>query len=215
MCFSATASFATAGVVTMIGLTCLQKSRSRREWPLAAMPLLFGLHQSIEGLLWLTLETASDGAAATTLTFMFLVQAEVIWPAYAPFAALLVEPDRTRRLLMYLVFAAGLAAGVYLLRTIVSETHTAEIVGGHIVYHGGAPPPVAIRVLYLLAACAPAVLSSHPAVQIFAGIVTIGAWITYAFYVGAFTSVWCFFAAAASVVLLLHFVLAERRHLAV
>lgn len=214
MCFSATASFVTAGVVSAIGLACLSKTESPREWPLAGMPILFGLHQTVEGLLWLTLPEAPDGASASLLTILFLVQAKVLWPAYAPLAALLVESQRRKRWLMYPILAAGTVAGAYFLRSILTGSHTAEIAAGHIVYRSDSLPPTSVSAMYMLAAFAPAALSSHVAVRLFAGIVTLGAWITYAYYWESFTSVWCYFAAAASMVVFLHFVDVKRQRLA-
>jgi hypothetical protein len=210
MCFSATASFLTAGVTGAIGIACLGKTGSRQEWPLAAMPILFGIHQSIEGFLWITLPLAPDGVAAVWLTLLFLLLAKVLWPVYAPAAALLIEPDGKRRWLMVPILAAGIAAGSYFLWSIIAEGHSATIANGRIVYRSEALPPIGVSVMYMLATCATVVLSSHLAIQVFAGIFTIGAWTTYVLYWESFTSVWCFFAAAASIVVLLHFTHLER-----
>lgn len=210
MCFSATASFLTAGVTGAIGIACLAKTESRQEWPLAAMPILFGIHQSVEGFLWFTLPMAPDSAAAAWLTFLFLLLAKVLWPVYAPAAALLIEPDGNRRWLMVPILAAGIAAGAYFLWSLIAGGHSAVVAAGHIVYRSDAPPPMGVSAMYMLATCATVVLSSHPAIQVFAGIVTLGAWTTYVLYWESFTSVWCFFAAAASIVVLLHFTHLER-----
>jgi hypothetical protein len=48
-------------------------------------------------------------------------------------------------------------------------------------------------------------LSSHRAVALLGAIVLGGSILAYALYWDAFASVWCFFAAAGSVVILVHF----------
>ena len=54
MCFSATASFSAGTVLTMLGVATLRATRRKAEIPFAASPLLFGLQQIVEGLLWLS-----------------------------------------------------------------------------------------------------------------------------------------------------------------
>ncbi|RRJ46375.1 hypothetical protein EIM03_29860 [Pseudomonas aeruginosa] len=54
MCFSAPASFTAAAVLLGLGTVTMRRARSRRELPYAAIPLLFGVQQLLEGMLWLT-----------------------------------------------------------------------------------------------------------------------------------------------------------------
>lgn len=54
MCFSATASFAAGAGLLVVGAITLRQARRRAEMPFAAIPLLFGIQQLIEGALWLT-----------------------------------------------------------------------------------------------------------------------------------------------------------------
>lgn len=205
MCFSAPASFLAAGVTGFIGIACLVKARRARELPLASMPLLFSAQQFAEGLLWKTLPVAPDAARASLLTFIFLVYAKVFWPIYVPVACALVEPEARRRAIMWVIGAGGAAIGAFFLERIWHAEHVASILGGHIVYEGPTDLPVAIAVTYFLATCVAPLLSSHRAVRMLGAIVLAGAAITYAFYWQAFTSVWCFFAAAASISLHHHF----------
>ena len=93
MCFSATASFVTAGTTAIIGVVALTRANGPRELPLAATPILFALQQGIEGLLWLDLPVAPDGPLSTGLTLLYLFFAEVFWPIFVPIAVLLVEPE--------------------------------------------------------------------------------------------------------------------------
>lgn len=88
MCFSAPASFVTAGITGVIGIAALVRVRAPRELPLAAAPLLFALQQIIEGLLWLNLPLAPEGSLSAVLTFLFLFFAEAFWPLYAPIVSI-------------------------------------------------------------------------------------------------------------------------------
>lgn len=210
MCFSAAASFVAAGVTGVIGIGCLAKTRTARDLPLALMPLLFAAQQTVEGLLWLELPVAPDAARATLLTKMFLLFAKAFWPAYVPLTVLLVEPDERRRGVMQAIAAGGIVVGLYFLRDVAAVDHPAAIIGGHIAYDAHPNLPWTIAALYILTTCAAPLLSSHAAIRVLAVIVAIGATITYVAYWHAFTSVWCFFAAAASVVLLRYFVRQKR-----
>ncbi len=212
MCFSAHASFVAAGITGAIGIACLVKAQGPREIPLASMPLLFSMQQAIEGLLWLQLPVAPHGPEASLLTFVFLVYAKVLWPAYAPLAAALVEPDGYRRGIMIALAVGGAAVGLYFLSDIVSARREAWILGGHIVYESRQDLPLSLAVLYMLSTCAAPLISSHPTIRALGTIVLVGASITYAFYWQAFSSVWCFFAAVASGVVYYHF--AERARVA-
>ncbi|MGD9668148.1 MAG: DUF6629 family protein [Hyphomicrobiaceae bacterium] len=205
MCFSAPASFAAAAVTGMIGIACVAKSGRLREMPLAAMPLLFAAQQIVEGVLWLTLPVAPDGAEASLLTLVFLLYAKVLWPVYAPLSVALLEADAWRRRLMWAIVVSGAAVGGYFLPSIIRQDHSASILGGHIAYAGPELVPSWIAVSYFLSTCVALLLSSVGAIRVLGLLVTVGAAITYAFYWDAFTSVWCFFAAAASIVLYSHF----------
>ena len=141
MCFSAPASFVTAGITGAIGIVALTRVSARREVPLAATPLLFALQQSIEGLLWLNLPLAPDGSLSTMLTFLYLFFAEAFWPLYVPIAVWLIEPSERRRLLMVVCLGVGAGVGAYLLWGIFRQPHLATILGGHIVYGTGYRQP--------------------------------------------------------------------------
>jgi hypothetical protein len=211
MCFSATASFVTAGVAGAIGVACLYRVREPRDRLLATIPLLFAAQQGIEGLLWLNLPLAPTGPTSTALTLLFLVIAEVVWPVYAPAAVLMADPSEPRRRLMWLCLATGVGVAIYLLWSIAIRSHSAAVIDGHIVYVTEYPYAMPTGLGYLAATGLPLVLSSRRAVAAFGWIVLAGTAVAYAFYWQAYVSIWCFFAAAASVTMLAHFETAHRR----
>jgi hypothetical protein len=213
MCFSATASFVTVGITGVVGIVALSSANGRREWPLAATPLVFALHQSIEGLLWLTLPLAPNGSISTGLTLLFLFIAEAFWPVFAPIAVLLIEPNDRRRRLMLVCLAVGAGVSAYLLWGLLSRSHGAAIVDGHIIYMTEYRHSDVVGLAYLAAAGLPLLLSSQRNMVVLGIIVLVGATVAYVVYWEAFVSVWCFFAAAASVAILWHFEWLRRQRL--
>ena len=213
MCFSPTASFVTAGLTAVVGAFALSRVNEPRELPLAATPLLFALQQTIEGLLWLDRPMAPEGSVATGLVGLFLFFAEVFWPVYAPLAVWLIEPNAARRRLMLLCLAAGVGVSGYLLQWILTHPHSAIVRDGHIVYVTAFRPSAAVAVAYLAATGLPLALSTRRAVVALGAVVLIGTVVAFAFYWEAFVSVWCFFAAAASLVILSHFEWSRRHRL--
>jgi hypothetical protein len=137
------------------------------------------------------------------LTLVFLLYAKVFWPPFARMAALSIEPEPKRRQLMAICAGAGLAA--YSLWSVYVYPLTAIIRGGHIAHIGEPRASVAIGILYLVATAITPLLSSHGAVVLLGAIVFGGSLFAYFLYWEAFPSVRCFFAAAGSVGILLHF----------
>jgi hypothetical protein len=204
MCFSATASFTAAAITGGIGIATLRNAGKRSELPMAVVPLLFAVQQVIEGSLWLSLD---DGFVALSKALMlgFLFFAQVWWPIFVPIAVLCVEPDRSRRRLIFLLLGVGVAVGLFLLWQILTHEHRAVIVDEHLVYSSEGRYPLAVGSAYLAATVLSPLLSSQRVVAALGLIVLVGAAIAYIAYWQAFVSVWCFFAAAASGLILFHF----------
>ena len=204
MCFSASVSFAAGTSLLAVGVFTVKKARHRDELPFAAIPLLFGVQQLIEGVLWLTFRFDSPvlNPAMTTLYSLF---SHVLWPIYVPLAALLLEPARWRRIALAAFLAAGLGTGLYLLVSMFRFPIVSKAVGGHIEYvslHFFIGPVMAG---YLAATCISMLFSSHRAVKLF-GIAALLSFVaSYAVYTQWFFSVWCFFAAILSGIVFLHF----------
>jgi hypothetical protein len=213
MCFSAIASFATSVVVGTIGVMAIARTSNVRELPLASIPLFFAVQQAAEGVLWLTLPVAPEGAASSLSTHTYLFFALVFWPVFSPLAVLLIETDQAQRRLIGVCLTFGIAIAVYFLWLVMALPHNAVIAGGSVRYETGSEAPFVAGGAYLFATTFGLLFSSHRAVVLL-GLVVLSGYVTSLyFYENAFISVWCFFAAAASVVIVGHFewALAKRR----
>ena len=210
MCFSAEASFIAAGVTGVAGAVALSRALVRSEWPLAAMPLFFAAQQAIEGFLWLALPVAADGAQAARWTHLFLMFALVFWPLYASISIWLMEPDAGRRRGMSIAVTCGVIVSAYFLWSLNANPQTALIEGGHIVYSGDPDMPPVFRLMYPIATCGAAALSSFRTIRLLALVLIVASLVSYFAYWHAFASVWCFFAAAASVLIVYQFEAARR-----
>ena len=205
MCFSAAASFTAGAVLIGIGAMAVSRAGNPRELPYAAIPILFGAQQVVEGSLWLTFgEPHSHLNSALTHIYQFF--SHVFWPAFVPLAIRSLETVRWRRTVLLGFASAGAAVGLYLFYFLMVDPTTSQVVRGHIVYispHFYLKPVLA---LYFLATCASSLFSSHRPVQWFGIATTIAMLAAAGLYRAWFISVWCFFAAAISLVVLIYFI---------
>jgi hypothetical protein len=209
MCFSADVSFAAAAATGLIGAVTVGKVAKSSEWPLAAIPLVFGAQQAIEGCLWLALGGKHLPVSTFLLTNGYVFVALVIWPVYASLAAALVEQSYMRRLSMIGLALLGLVVALYGVMHIAAHPFMARIVGHSIAYTNGPPHPHLRIGAYEACACLPFVLSSHKVLRWFGVLVIAGLIASTLVYFWTRFSVWCFFAALASAILYLHFAMRD------
>lgn len=205
MCFSATASIATAAVTGSVGALTLGRVGKWNEAPLAAIPLIFGVQQAVEGLLWVSLGDPSLSANTKLLANTFAVFALVLWPLWSPLAAGLVEPVRRTRFLMAGLFLAAIPLAAYGAMNLAANPYGACVSGHSLLYTNGHPYTIAALVAYGLCTCLPPLLSSHRALRWFGLLVLTGLAVSTVFFAVASFSVWCFFAAAGSVAVYAYF----------
>lgn len=129
-----------------------QRTEGRTELPFATIPLLFGIQQLTEGVIWLTFSHDAP-LLKQTMTYLYSGFSHVLWPIYVPFAMGVMEavPWRKKAILAFEV--AGVAVGLYLLYYMVTLPMVAEVVGRHIVYLSPHFYLIPVMVLYLAATC--------------------------------------------------------------
>jgi hypothetical protein len=204
MCFSAPASFAAGIFLLGVGTVTWRAAEAPNERPFAAIPLLFGIQQLIEGVLWLTFSHQAPLVNAA-MTYAFSFFSLFLWPVLVPVAVLLMEPPGWRRKTLRIFVAAGILAGGLLLYTMTRYGVVSCAAGQHIDYEMPLFFPMATMLLYLLSTSASELLSTHGEVKIFGMLALLAFGVAYIAYTQWFISVWCYFAAALSAIVLLHF----------
>ncbi|MEW5757744.1 MAG: DUF6629 family protein [Pseudomonadota bacterium] len=203
MCFSATASFIAGTSLTALGVVTVKKAERKTEIPLAMIPLLFGVQQIIEGMLWLSFRFDAP-LLNVTMTYAFTLFSHVLWPIFVPLSIGLVETVAWRKKVISAFQIIGIAVGLYLFYLIIKFPVSSEV-DEHIVYVSPHFYKVPVMVLYLAATCVGSFFSCHKMINIFGGLALLLFVVAYWFYTVAFFSVWCFFAAILSAVIYLHF----------
>ena len=203
MCFSATASFIAGVSLSVLGVATVKQAERKAEIPFAMIPLLFGVQQIIEGMLWLSFRLDAP-LLNVTMTYAFTLFSHVLWPMFVPFSIGLLESVAWRKKVISAFQIIGGAVGLYLLYWIVRFPVTSEV-NENIVYVSPHFNKVPVMALYLAATCVGCFFSSHKLINIFGVLLLLLFMAAYWFYAVAFFSVWCFFAAILSVVIYLHF----------
>ena len=202
MCFSATASFVAGGALTAVGAATVLRAKTKRELPLASIPLLFGLQQLIDGTVWVSFGIPALHVIAV---YAYALLAFVWWPVFVPYALLLIESDKARREVLEALGVVGLGVGLFFLYYMLSGTVSAQVVNHCVAYDTPHPYNVGALAFYLIATCGPFLVSKKRVLNIFGAILLVSFAVAGWFYIEAFSSVWCFFAAILSAVIFWYF----------
>jgi hypothetical protein len=220
MCFSATASFGASAVLGAIGIIAVAKARTKPQKAFASIPLIFAVQQLTEGLLWLSLRNAEMASWQPFLTYAFLVFAMAVWPFWVPFTIWLLEAEvkRKKTIRLFVGIGAVVAAGV----VVILSLYPVEVVTpycfncpgsataslrDHLHYEFSIPQLVknlitAFSVLYIVATIITPFNSGIRKMR-WLGIVFLASYLfAVTLYNGFVISVWCFFAALLSFVVL-------------
>ena len=205
MCFSASASFTAGTLLLGLGTLTVRSAQHPGERPFAALPLLFAVQQFIEGVIWLTFG-AEHAQLHTAMTYAYAMFSHVLWPVFIPLAVLAIEPPGWRRTALGVCAGAGALVSAWLLVSITRDGIVAHATGHHIEYVTTPYFALATMVLYLLSTSACQLCSTHGLVRAFGLLALLSFGAAYVAYTTWFVSVWCYFAAALSSVVLLHFI---------
>ena len=205
MCFSATANFVGSAVLGTIGVVTLTKVKHRRELLFASLPVLFAIHQFIEGFVWLGLDGILSKTVAHNMGAAFMLYAQGLLPFLIPLSVLLFEPDvhSRRRMLPFLVL--GGATTLYILWALTAYPLQVYVQSNSVVYINAATNNTMVAVLYVLATCGSLFFSKIPDMVVFGAANLVILLVVMAVKRYAFTSLWCAYAAVASVIILAYF----------
>jgi hypothetical protein len=205
VCFSAAANFVGSGVLGAIGVVTLTKVKHRRELLFAALPTLFALHQFIEGFVWLGLDGVLRPVVAHDMGAAFMLYAQGLLPFLLPLSVLLFEPDINSRRRMLPFVLLGAATTLYILWALTAYPLQVFVRANSIVYINQATNNTAVAVFYVIATCGSLFFSKVRAMVIFGAANLAILLVVMAVKRYAFTSLWCAYAAVASVIILIYF----------
>ncbi len=198
MCISATVSFGAAAVLIPLGGLALRHActTDRRYLVLASFPVMFGVQQISEGLVWLSLDDP-DGHFSLGAAMVFLFFAYVVWLVLAPLAVIPLEhrKDLRRAFLGILLFGAVFGLSLFLPLLASPDRLGVDVVHGSLLYE--------TRLIYGSLVPSALLTSSAPGVRPFGILVAASMLLTMLFAGYAFKSVWCYLAAISSAYLAL------------
>lgn len=212
MCFCASASFGAAALLGGMGIWSLSVVRKKNWIPFAAIPVLFAIQQFIEGLLWLYLVNPNNVILRTLQkvylfphvhsdersAFLFLIIAFVVWPTWIPFSVRAIEPyGKTRQGLAWLMRYGMLISG-YALYVLLWHGVSVTVIHDSIAYYVAIKPTLMHVFLYVGATAVPLLVSSIRAARFLGLLLVASCLFSYWYWIKTFISVWCFFAALLS-----------------
>ncbi len=205
MCFSATANFVGSGALAAIGVVTLTKVKHRRELLFAALPTMFAFHQFIEGFVWLGLDGILSPAVTHNMGAAFVLFAQGLLPFLLPLSVLLFEPDAKSRRRMLPFAILGGATALYMLWALTAYPLHVYVEKNSIVYINQGTNKTVLALLYVIATCGSLFFSKVRAMVLFGAANLTILLIVMGIKRYAFTSVWCAYAAVASLIILAYF----------
>ena len=203
--FSATANFVGSGVLGAVGVVTLTKVKHRRELLFAALPVLFAIHQFIEGFVWLGLDKILSPTVAHDMGAAFMLYAQGLLPFLLPLSVYLFEPDKNSRARMPPFVVLGVGTTLYILWALTAYPLQLYVKRDSIVYINQATNNTAVAVLYVIVTRGSLFFSKIKMMVVFGAANLAILLVVMAFKRYAFTLLWCAYAAIASVIILAYF----------
>lgn len=203
MCFSAGASFTAGALLGTIGVVSLSKATKPSQVPFAGIPLIFGIQQLCEGFVWLSFTKPALEPWHMTLVYAFLFFAQVLWPTWLPVSITLLETDPVRKKWLRYISTCGVLVSLITGYRLLFYPVTAEMKEHHVHYIIQAPTILAVvtSALYFVATIFPGYFSGVKHMKLMASLLLGSLIISKLFYSVYLISVWCYFAAVLSVVI--------------
>jgi len=202
VCYSAEGSFALSAILAGAGATSGARSAPAARL-FAVVPLLFAVQQAAEGIVWLTIDAPMHAALERVAVYTFLGIALVVWPTWAPFSLRSMEARPARRRALTVLASAGALVSLGAAFLLVRMQPVARITGHSITYEfgggAGAPRQLLLLAVYATATVVPFFVSTARLAIVIGGALVVSIALAALIRHEALTSVWCFFAAILSV----------------
>lgn len=207
MCFSATASFVASAAIGSGGILTLTKVKKRSQLMFGLIPVIFAVHQFIEGIVWITAPGTESGMANYIATTMYIFIAYTFWPIYLPLSLFLLETNAIRKKILAAVSCVGIIFSLYIAINLIKNGYSSAIsCCDHLRYLVQVPYETIVRWIYgallwiaLLFGCSSKIFTMYGFLMIFSYLAS------YFWFKETFESVWCFFAAILSISIYIFF----------
>ncbi len=199
-------------MLTGIGILALLSVKRPSAYARAVIPLCFALQQAAEGVVWITYGNPSSAALTQGASFLFLLFALVVWPLLIPFSLLIAEHHKTQWYQLLALTLIGIGVGGYGAQLLYGFPVSVAVTCHSIAYVYGNTNPLinALHAVgYVCVTVVPFFISTLRLTRIL-GVLLSGSLIAacWAWYAAA-TSVWCFFAALISSLIVVQLYLFE------
>jgi hypothetical protein len=167
----------------------------------AAIPLLFAAQQATEGLVWLTVD-GSHGTLNRIAATVFLGIALIIWPVWTPLSLEVAERNAGRRSRLRALCWAGVGVAVGASVLLATRAPSASVAGHSIRYDFAEIGPSPLHGLSVLAYVASTALPWFTSTirwgRALGSALVLSCVLSALIQKQTLTSVWCFFAAVLS-----------------
>ena len=207
MCFSAGASFGASAILVAAGVVAASKAKSTPQRILVAIPFVFAFQQLLEGLLWLSLKHDFPDTTHHFIMYAYLVIAMGIWPMWIPVNMRMFEQDKTRKLILDILIVIGILVSLLTFYVFLSYPVQSITMDHHLHYRFDLPMEIrkniwVFSIMYCMATIIPPFISSVKKMRWLGIVFAVAYSFTLLFYPGAVVSVWCYFAAILSIVVI-------------
>lgn len=216
MCFSATASFGASAVLVAVGVRAEATSRTWPQKIFAAIPLIFAVQQLVEGMLWLSLNNEMILPLRSALTYLYLFFAMAVWPFWISLSVRLAEKNAARKRILTILVVLGILVAVtvvlalflYPVEAMTPQCMSCPVSSPpsviHHLHYRFSFSPVArngitvFTIAYILSTIIPPFISGIPKMKWLGAGFLVSYLFAVIFFNGFVVSVWCFFAALLS-----------------
>ena len=186
-----------AAGLSLMGVLTIRKSQPGPLRWIAVIPACFAAQQFAEGVVWLHLESGFERTALSwTARSVYLFFAYVFWLSYLPFAMWRTEKIPWRRWTCMGLFGIALTGAFRNLHGILTLDWVPQVLCKSVDYKQS---NLEQMLTYGVIVFVPLLITTVPKLRIYGVLALLFYVLSYIFYLETFTSVWCFYAALASV----------------
>ena len=205
MCFSATASFTASFALIGSVIYCVKIASDFEKpyWLFAFVPVLFGLQQFIEGIVWLKIASECTNSARTA-ALSYLLFSHLFWLIWIPLSCYAVENNLIKRKIFFALILLGGVFGlsIYVPFLLVEDSMAIGLTRNSIVYstvllYDQYIPRKLLTLFYILIII-PLLMANDRYTKYFGLLILASVVFSIMFFDYAFISTWCYFAAVFS-----------------